>query len=225
MSILPGQEPYAQQPPTKQESRARNQAEKAHRKAMRPWWKKKRTWLLGIILLIVIISVSQCGKGGDPGASTAVPASTAPEATKAPATKAPAPAAAKIGDRVTAGDWDFTVTKIKCGVKSVGDQYVGKKAQGQFCILNLNVKNNGNEAGTLVASNQKLLDKEGRTFSSDDEASIYADTGQNLFEEINPGNTLKGQIVFDIPKDAKPSQATLAGGLFGVKDSATVNLT
>jgi hypothetical protein len=169
----------------------------------------------------VLISVASTGGG----TTTADPAGNQSQATQPKATtKAAAPASAGVGDEVSAGDWSFTVTKIKCGVSRVGSQYLNKKPQGQFCILALSVTNNGNDAGTLSSGNQKLLDKQGRTFSRDSEATIYADPGQNLFEQINPGNTLKGQIVFDIPKNTKPVQAQLAGGLFGVKDVASVEL-
>jgi hypothetical protein len=34
----------------------------------------------------------------------------------------------------------FTVTGVRCGVKRVGSQYFGDKAQGQFCLVKLRVK-------------------------------------------------------------------------------------
>jgi hypothetical protein len=71
-----------------------------------------------------------------------------------------------------------------------------------------------------------LIDKEGRTFATDDMASLYADSeGSTLFEEINPGNTLKGILVFDIPKKAKPAELQLSSGPFGIKDVATVDMS
>jgi len=204
------------------EARAQAKAAKAHAKSLRPWYKKKR-FILPLLLVALIVLISVASKGGE--TTTADPAGSQSQPTQPKATnKPPAPAAAGVGDKVSAGDWDFTVTKIKCGVSRVGSQYLNKNPQGQFCLLNLSVTNNGNDAGTLASDNQKLLDKQGRTFSSDSEATIYADPGQNLFEQINPGNTLKGQIVFDIPKNAKPVQAQLAGGLFGVKDVVSVEL-
>jgi hypothetical protein len=229
-----GQQPhhgYPQQPPTKQESRARALADKAHRKAMRPWYKKKR-FILPLVLVALIL-LSQAFKGGGDTPTTAAPAAStsaeAPAASKAPASKAPAskapaaPAAAKIGEKVEAGDWTFKVTKFECGINKVGDQYVGKKAQGQFCKLNLNATNNGDSEGTVDENNLKLL-ADGKEFSSDSEASLYEDSDSMLFlEGVNPGNTAKGLVIFDVPKKLKPTQVSLAGGFFGTK-SATVDL-
>lgn len=198
--------PVGQEPLNRQQANAQVKASKAQAKAMRPWFRKKRFWLLGPIVLIVIIA----------WLSGYVIFT---------ATKAAAPAAAKIGDTVRAGDFRFEVTEVMCGVSRVGDQNAGKKAQGQFCLVNLSVTNIGTDPGTLVGSSQKLLAKDGRTFSTDDAASLYAHSGgSTLFEEINPGNTRKGVLVFDLPKKADPVQVQLAGGRFGVKDVATVDL-
>jgi hypothetical protein len=43
---------------TEKEAKAELKAAKAKAKALRPWYKKKRFWLLGVIAVIVIISVS-----------------------------------------------------------------------------------------------------------------------------------------------------------------------
>jgi hypothetical protein len=244
---------YGQAPPplTAAQARANAKGAKAQAKAMRPWFQKKRTWLAAVLALIVIGSIANGGSDDPPTAAPVVAdANAVAEPTaKLPATKTTAPAAAKvpektkapeatkttapappvlpgIGDTVSAGDWAFSVTSLKCGVKKVGDDFLGKKAQGQFCLLRMKVTNNGDTAETLMGSNQKLLDDKGRTFSSDDEASIYADSDASLFsEEINPGNTLKGVVVFDIPKGASPVEADLAGGFFGIKDVAKIDVS
>ena len=207
----------------------------------RPWYKKKRFILpLALVALIIILVVANSGTG-DNGPATAAPAASqpakapaasrsakAPAASKAPAgdapaKKAPAPAAAGIGDKVTAGDWTFKVTRFRCGIKKVGDQYLGKKPQGQFCFLNVNATNNGDSEGTLDENSQKLL-ADGNEYSSDSEASLYADSESMLFlKGVNPGNTAKGLVVFDIPKKVKPTQVSLSGGFFGTK-TALVDL-
>ena len=84
---------------------------------------------------------------------------------------------AKIGDKVTDDDYQFTVTKIKCGVSRVGDQYSGEKAQGQFCLVSMRVKNVGNEAINFSDENQALVDTKGKKYSPDDAAWIYLDDG------------------------------------------------
>ena len=70
----------------------------------------------------------------------------------------------------------------------------------------------------------KLTDDDGKTYSSDLEASLYEDSDSLLFlEGVNPGNTAKGTVIFDIPKKTKITSVTLTGGgLFA--DDAKVSL-
>lgn len=66
--------------------------------------------------------------------NTAKAGATTPDgATSAQATGAAA--AAGIGDKVRDGSFEFTVKKVNCGVRQVGDTYLNKKAQGQFCVI------------------------------------------------------------------------------------------
>lgn len=245
----PGQQPYGQQPqgpqypgppqPPYGHPQYAQQPPPPPPKAPRPWYKLKRTWLIAVIALLVIVGIANGGKPATvagPGAVT--PTTGGSEPTNAPATTAaskaseptktqpPKPKMPGIGDKVKAGDWAFKVTSIKCGAKRVGTSYLHKNAQGQFCLLNIRVTNNGDDAQTLIGDNQHLIDGKGRTFSSDDEASIYVDPDHSVFaEQINPGNTLKGVVVFDIPKHVKPVEADLAGGIFGVKDRARIDVS
>ena len=102
------------------------------------------------------------------------------------------------------GGLQFTVSKVKCGVTRIGDEYLSTKPQGQFCLVTMKVKNIGGEPQRFDGDNQALFDTKGREFSADTEASIYLEDSYTFLTEINPGNTLKGTVVFDIPKKAKP---------------------
>lgn len=216
-----------------QQARQQKLYEQAQKKANRPIWKKKRLIIPVASVLLIGACAGLVGGNDDiqpaaaPGASS-VPSGKAPKADKKEkAEEVPAePKSAKIGDTVAAGDWDFTVTKFKCGSAKIGDEYSNKKAQGQFCKMSIQVKNNGSKQETLNDSNQKLFDSEGREFSSDSDAWIYADPDSSLFlEGINPGNTAKGVVIFDVPKDAEIVRAELVGGLFGFDDPAAIDLT
>lgn len=75
---------------SKKDAKAHAKADRAYRKASRPWFKKKRFWLLGLLILIILIfALSQGGgddKGGSPsnetssGAPSSAAESAAPEA-------------------------------------------------------------------------------------------------------------------------------------------------
>ena len=51
-------------------------------------------------------------------------------------------------------------------------------------------------------------------FSADSEASIYDGSSEVLWEEINPGNSVKGKVYFDIPKGAKLTSLELHDSMF-----------
>ena len=147
------------------------------------------------------------------GGSTKTGSSTSPSASTSASHSSPAKAAqpAKkqapvngIGREYRDGKFAFTVTKIKKGVHRVGDQYLGQTAQGQFVLVSVTVQNIGNEARTFDNSSQKLTDSQGRDFDADGQATIAMGEESNAFlKDINPGNGVKGILIFDVPQGVK----------------------
>lgn len=122
--------------------------------------------------------------------------------------------AAKVGTAVRDGQFEFTVTKVEKGVASVGPDFLEEKAQGQFVLVHVTVKNVGTKPQTLVDSVQKLRDGQGREFTTDSTAAIVIKGNDVIFNEINPGNTVTGTLVYDMPKDAKPASIELHDSMF-----------
>jgi hypothetical protein len=201
---------------------------------LKRWW----FWLLAVIVIIAVASA--IGGGGDETSAESSSTSSADgqqvgstEADGASAEEKPeekkadepaAEAAHGIGDTVAADDWEITVAKVEDGVSQVGDEFLNAKAQGQFVQIRLSVKNTGSEPNYFFEDDIKLGDDAGNTYSADSEAGIYAAENNILFlEEINPGNTADGVLVFDVPEDADPNKLTFAGGLFS--DPVEISLT
>jgi hypothetical protein len=108
---------------------------------------------------------------------------------------------AKIGQPARDGKFEFTVKSSKCGVAKIGSDLLGQKAQGQFCLITVNVKNIGKEAQMFSDSSQKAYTADGTEYSADSGAAIYANKNAETFlNDINPGNQVSGVLVFDIPK-------------------------
>lgn len=133
---------------------------------------------------------------------------------------APAPAAAGIGTPVHTGDMEATVTKVDRGKESVGGSYVNKKAQGEYVLVSVEVKNTGKDELTVMSSTFTLVGPDGVEYSTSDDI-VYLDEPL-ILESVNPGNTIKGQVLFDIPKGAKYSSLRIDGALFA--DPAIVNV-
>ena len=178
---------------TPKEAAAEAKAAKAKAKALRPWFKKKR--IIVPLALVVLIGLSTAMNGGKSGGSSEATGSDSTSEEAAPE------AMAKIGDTVTDGDWSYVVSNLKCGVKQVGSSLLGAEAQGQFCIVSISATNNGTKADYFLGSDHKLYDVNGSEYESDSSAWIYLEDNM-LLDKVNPGNTSKGQIVFDVPESA-----------------------
>lgn len=163
-----------------------------------------------IVLLIVIVAVAS--GGGDSPSTTA----TDDTSTSAPKAKNAddAPVKIGIGQEAKDGDFTFKVTKVEPGKDQIGGKDFGTKAQGQFVFVHVTVENHGKEAGTFAGDDQHLVDTQGRKSTADTEAAIYLDDSQSLYEQINPGNSLSGIVIFDIPRDAVPDTIELHDSAF-----------
>lgn len=141
--------------------------------------------------------------------------------------KAAAPAkahAAKVGDPVRDGNFEFVVQKMQCGVSRIGSADFGADAQGQYCLVTMSVKNVKSDSQTFDSSNQLAFDTNGRKFDSDPDGDLYTDGGESAFlNDINPGNRVTGTVVFDVPRTAKITKLELHDSMFS--GGVTVDMT
>src|SRR5215475_4626180 len=121
------------------------------------------------------------------------------------------------------GKFEFTVTKLECGIDQLGDKLLNKKAQGQFCKVYVSVRNIGNEARTFDASNQYAYNAAGQKYDAEGSAGLYLGEESKAFlEQINPGNSVNGIVVFDVPKEAKIAKVELHDS--GLSGGVVVNV-
>lgn len=202
--------PWGQQPPMRQHPD-------------RPWWKKKRFNIpLGVLAIIVIVAIVSPDSEPEVKVADSSAAATAPASANGKAVKPkPVPKPVGFGTKVRDGKFEFVVKSITRKQK-IGSEYLNQKAQGKFLLVEIKVTNIGDEAQSFLGSNQKLIDKDGREFSSDDTTAMYLDESNSFIEEINPGNSLTGVVVFDVPKDVEAAKIELHDSAFS--GGKTVNL-
>lgn len=104
-----------------------------------------------------------------------------------------------LGDKFVLENFAYTFTNLE-KTSFVGNEYFGDEANGEFLIFDVSVENVGNEAD-YINNEIYLIDNQGREFEQDDDAWIYLDDNL-IFEELNPGLTKKGQIIFDVPENS-----------------------
>ena len=227
-----GEQSWAQQPYAQQQPPYYPPPQQQYYPPQQPYYppqqppKKKRHWvrnsflgLAGFIVLIVIISVAaNGGSNGTPAASGgAAPVNAAPVA----------PQGAKIGTPVRDGKFQFTITSVS-HARSVGDTAdgLGDTAQGKYTILHVTVTNIGSQPQTLDDSSQYVYDASGRKYdvstSADVDLNSASGSDSVFFNDINPGNTVHGELAFDMPAGQKAVKAELHDSAFS--GGVTVNL-
>lgn len=184
----------------------------------------------GLVLLVVIGNVfsddQKDVRAESPSSSSAV---TAPAlgAAEAPSAVTDAPAAdrpvAGIGQEARDGKFAFVVSGIRFS-KTAGDtsnEFMTTQAQGTYAIISMTVKNVGDEAQTYFGSNQKLKDVNGREYSADSAAEMWAN--HDMITDINPGNQVTVQSIFDIPAGVQVAALEVHDSAFS--GGATIGLS
>jgi Domain of unknown function (DUF4352) len=115
---------------------------------------------------------------------------------------------ARIGQPVKDGKFTFVVTKVRSRTDSIGPEGLAEPPQGKFVLVSMKVTNHGDEAQTLDASSQKLL-AGGKEYSADSDLPAAVEYSESFYNEINPGNSVNGAVVFDVPRDLRASAVEL----------------
>lgn len=198
-------------------------------------WFARHKFLTALLAIgALVIAVNALG-GGDDSSTSATDAPTsqqqaadtedttsnetpaeepAAEPEAEPAEEQPAEDQPGIGDTVRDGKFEFVVTGVEDGGTEVGNEFLSEEAQGRFHFVHITVTNIGDEAQMMLDSNQKVRDEQGRTFETNSSAAIYMDDNDMWLTDINPGNTMSGTLVFDMPEGSAPVEIELHDSMF-----------
>lgn len=178
-------------------------------------WFARHKILTGILALVLFFIV--IGMIGSSGGSSVPSTQTGSSDTNTTTEKAAPAPAAKIGDTVTDKDMAFAVTNFTTA-KTLGSSFTKKDAQGTFQVISLKITNQSKETKTIDSSMFQLTDSQGRTFDRSVEgqsAQGFSEGGFDLFlQQVQPGLSVNGDIVFDIPADATGLQLIVKGSVF-----------
>jgi len=170
------------------------------------WFKRHK--ILTVILAIILIGVIASAAGGGKSKTNSSATSNGSGVTKSEDKTA---TTAKLNETARDGKFEFVVKSVACGTASVGGQYLNKTAQGQYCLATVSVKNIGDKQQYFSEGDQKLLNASGQQYSPDTTATLYNSPNNSdvFLAQINPGNSVEGVLVYDIPKDQTPVTAEL----------------
>ena len=185
------------------------------------WFLRHKVWSVIIVLLILgIIGASSSGNKTPDSSNGGSSPSATPTSNASASSTTPT-----IGQPAYDGKFQFTVTSFKCGVTQVvnpSDTDITDQPQGQFCLMGLTIKNIGTEAQNFDDSSQYLYDASSKQYSYASGATSDFNGLSSQFDglpTVNPGVSISGTVVFDIPTTTAITYAMLHDSSFsnGVK--------
>lgn len=112
----------------------------------------------------------------------------------------PPSATAKIGETLSLTGTSYEVTSVETA-SEVGNQFTKEKANGEFIIVEIELTNEETEPSTIFSEAIVVIGGNGSEYTTSDDALFSVDDSL-LLEEIQPGNSEKGTLIYDLPPDA-----------------------
>ena len=113
------------------------------------------------------------------------------------------------------GKFQFVILSVsharQAGDPSIG---LGATAQGEYTVLRVRITNISSRMQTFYDGAQHVYDAAGREFGAATKADIFGNPSQFWLVRINPGNTVTGDIYFDLPPGDRAVRADLHDSIF-----------
>ncbi len=118
---------------------------------------------------------------------------------------------------------DIAITNVRKEAGAIGSNpYLQQEPMGKFLIVEVYMKNNQKDAITVDGNSFKLVDSEGREYSSSPEghAALVMDQGskaKGMLTRMNPNMGTSFSFVFDVPKELSTFEVDFEakGGMTG----------
>ena len=164
----------------------------------------RRHWIISSFLVLILLIIVVAAFGFDPSTTSSTNGNSNIDSNKE--------TIYGLEERFTHGDFAYTLHGVET-TESVGNEYAGKDAAGNFLILDLTIENIVQETETFWGDAITIIDDQERVFEPDSEAWIYLGEDNNFFlEQMQPGLPKRGKIVFDVPADINGKFRISKGG-------------
>ena len=182
--------------------------------------------VLGAVFLVLLVTfVGGCG-GEDSGSQTgeATEQGDAGQESAETTEAAETEATASIGEPVTIGDVQWTVT----GAEQLDEllSIKGEYEQGSFVSIDVTFSNSSNQDVTLATPFFALIDSEGREFEPGIENNFtFLYPEENMFvEPVGPGTTKEGKLIFGTAPDSSGLRLQVGEARFASDETALIDL-
>jgi len=185
----------------------------------------RRKKLAAVFLVMLAAFVGGCG-GEEEAGSTADEADeqeTVTEQTTEPTEETTQDTGASVGEPVTVGEVQWTVTDVRKTEILVSD--LGNE-EGNFVYTDVTFVNNSNQDITLATPFVTLLDDQGRKYEADITRNFtHVEAEKNMFAgHIRPGETKYGRVIYSVEPDASSFRLQVREGRFASDEAAYIDL-
>ncbi|HSL87153.1 MAG TPA: DUF4352 domain-containing protein [Bacteroidales bacterium] len=194
-------------------------------KIKKPIYKKWWVWLLAVVIIGAALS------GGDEEEKIADSGNEVVQETTDPAVEEIQEVEAVedvvevgIGESAKIADVSFTVNSIEETKEiSSGNEYIeNATTEGKYIILEITVKNEKKEALTIHSSYFKLITSEDVVYEPNTDGKVMMammDEDDFFLQQVNPGLSKTGKVVFEVGEDLDLNTAILKGqtGFWGTE--------
>lgn len=118
----------------------------------------------------------------------------------------------KVKDQFKVGKGTWKILSVEITKELQRKEGIGKfTAEGMFVVLQVEMKNEGNEAANVTGDEIEIFDQNRNSYAFDSKNNnVYLNaTGKESFTKApaEVGKTITGYLIFDISKDAKDLKA------------------
>lgn len=152
-----------------------------------------------LVFCVLVLAALACGQN-------VTPQKADPQQVAAP------PKAFKIGESIDAGAVTLTVNGV---TSPPGDEFTKPDAGNKFLLVDLSFTNKSQQSAHISSILQmSLKDGTGQAYKSDLKAMTMS-PGASPEGELAPGETIRGQLGFQVPANATGMQFVYDASLFG----------
>ena len=179
---------------------------------------------VGIAFLLVIVALAGGCGGEEQSSGSSEDESTEQAAAKQETTANADSTTASIGEPVTVGNVQWTVTDAKQQSQLITDS--GRTEDGNFVITDVTFQNNSNQDITLATPFMILRDDEGNEFEPDIDTNFtFLYPEENMFVgHVEPGTTKEGKAIFTVDQDSSGFELQVGEGRFASNKLAYIDL-
>ena len=175
--------------------------------------------ILGVLGIVAVGCLAVLGSSGSDTADSSIEGNEAAQDSGG----SESALAATLGEPVGVGDVEWVVTNARKATQLQSS--FDEPRQGNFVVLDFTFKNNGAEALTLDSESLVLKDDGGRTFEAGPDTFGYIEPDKDIFlEQVNPGVTREGEVIFTIPEDAAQLKAEMGDAELFTDEAGYVNI-